>query len=397
MASNVSLITNEIQMKAANLQPGNEKQRRSLLQSARALVTHLETPQERIMRMCYHDSVLFTSVKILNDLDIFKILAQCKETKTAAALAKESGADQILLERLLKHIATENFVHENGADTYTANDFTRALASVGCQGVISEMFPLLRILENLPDFLKENKYANPTDKDKTAWKYGWNTDQHYFEYINSPGKEWKLEAFRNHMAFKNQGVKWFEIPEIMKGVFGNVPIEKDDVLLIDVGGNGGHDLMDFHKAHPSMTGRLILQDLPTVIESLDSTALRHQSVEPVGHDFFTPQPIQGAKVYHFKYILHDWPSSQCVQILTQLKAALRPGHSKILLNEIVVPEVNANWYETSVDLLMMYVHSSQERREREWKELVTKVDGLKITRIWDVPGAVEKVIEIELV
>ena len=96
-------------------------------------------------------------------------------------------------------------------------------------------------------------------------------------------------------------------------------------------------------------------------------------------------------------ILHDWPTTQCVEILSQLKSGLKPGHSRIVLNEIVIPKQNAGWFETSVDVLMMHVHSAQERREREWRELVGKVDGLKVTKIWDVEGAVEKVIEIDAV
>ncbi len=166
-------------------------------------------------------------------------------------------------------------------------------------------------------------------------------EQHYFEYINTPRREKILEAFRNHMAFKTVVLTWYEVPAIMDSVLGNAKYEKEDVLLIDVGGSGGHDLIESHKAHQSMQGRLILQDLPTMIESLDSTALEKQGIEPIGHDFFKPQPVHGAKVYYLKMILHDWPTTQCVEILSQLKAALKPGDSKIILNEIVIPEQNA--------------------------------------------------------
>jgi len=44
-------LTNIIQQKVSDLQPGNETQRLSLLQSARDLVILLEKPHERIMRM----------------------------------------------------------------------------------------------------------------------------------------------------------------------------------------------------------------------------------------------------------------------------------------------------------------------------------------------------------
>lgn len=249
MSPSLSDLADVIKERVTDLQPGNETQRMSLLQSARDLVTSLEKPHERIMRMIYLEAAVFTTTKILIDLGIFKTLAESKEPLSGARLAEDSGADPSLMERLLKLIAVERFVHETGPDTYTANDITRCIALPGPQGAIEDMFQSERVLAALPDFLRETKYANPTDKDNSAWKYGYQTEQHYFEYINTAGREKNLEAFRNHMAFKTVGLKWYEVPEIMDSVFGNAKYEMEDVLLIDVGGSGGHDLIEFHKAH----------------------------------------------------------------------------------------------------------------------------------------------------
>ena len=76
---------------------------------------------------------------------------------------------------------------------------------------------------------------------------------------------------------------------------------------------------------------------------------------------------------------------------------MKQGYSRILLHEIVIPDTKAGWFETSVDILMMTVHAAQERREREWRDLVESVGGLNVRKIWDVEGAVEKIIEIEAV
>lgn len=349
------------------------------------------------MRMIYHESGIFMATKILLDLGIFKILAATPEPTAAAQLAQTTGADRTLMERLLKHLATEFFVLETGPDTYAANALTRCIATTDAQGAIDDMYQIIRVVSAMPDFLEETKYVNPVDKDRTAWKYAYGTEQHYFEYVNAPGREKNLEAFRHHMAFKTIGLKWYEVPEIMDAVFGDAKGGRDDVLLVDVGGSSGHDLIGFHAAHPDMPGRLVLQDLPTTIQSLDAAALTGQNIEPMGHDFFTPQPVFGAKVYYLKMILHDWPSEQCLQILEKLRPALKKGYSRILLNEIVIPETEAGWFETSVDLLMMQVHAAQERRERGWNQLVERVGGLRVRHIWDVEGAVEKVIEIEAV
>lgn len=95
-------------------------------------------------------------------------------------------------------------------------------------------------------------------------------------------------------------------------------------------------------------------------------------------------------------MLHDWPDASCVEILSNLKPALEKGYSKILINEIVVPDVNAHWFATSVDFIMMACHASQERREKHWRALIESVGGLKLSKIWDCGGAPEKLIEIEL-
>jgi len=106
------------------------------------------------------------------------------------------------------------------------------------------------------------------------------------------------------MKFKTLGKKWFEtvpVPEIF------ADFKKDDpnaVLIVDVGGNTGHDILDFHKAWPNQQGRLIVEDLPDVIEDVDKEALK--PVEALAHDFFTPQPVKGAKAYCLKMVSRKW-------------------------------------------------------------------------------------------
>lgn len=67
-------------------------------------------------------------------------------------------------------------------------------------------------------------------------------------------------------------------------------------------------------------------------------------------------------------------------------------HSKVILNELVIPDKGANQLTAQLDLTMMAVLSAMERTERQWHELLGSV-GLKITNIWtDTPEA-ESIIE----
>ena len=61
-------------------------------------------------------------------------------------------------------------------------------------------------------------------------------------------------------------------------------------LIVDVGGSLGHDLAAFKAKHPELPGRLVLQDLPTVISQVDRA---RPGIEPMVHDFLTPQPVKG--------------------------------------------------------------------------------------------------------
>lgn len=65
---------------------------------------------------------------------------------------------------------------------------------------------------------------------------------------------------------------------------------KNEVFLVDVGGGIGHDLQELKKKHPDLSGRLILQDQPNVIDQIGQSL---DGIELTVHDFFTSQPVKG--------------------------------------------------------------------------------------------------------
>jgi hypothetical protein len=71
------------------------------------------------------------------------------------------------------------------------------------------------------------------------------------------------------------------------------------------------------------------------------------------------------------------------------------GYSKLLINENVVPEQKAGWQITGLDLMLMSLTSSRERRESEWRQLLTDA-GFRVLGIWSHVNGVESLIECEL-
>jgi hypothetical protein len=125
----ISHLTTQLATQASSLTPGDERARQHLLATTNALVRALESPSERIARMCYADIYLFVAVRVLIDLDVFRLIVNAEGGSVKVEkLAEQTGADEVLLGRLLKHVCTQGFVREVGGDEYAGNGVTGRVA-----------------------------------------------------------------------------------------------------------------------------------------------------------------------------------------------------------------------------------------------------------------------------
>lgn len=127
-AKTISRLSGQMQEQVASYKPGDESHRLKLLATSQELLKAIETPKERIARMCYADIYLFIMTRVLIDLDVFNILAKAGGPVTVEQLGKQTGADPALLARMLKHVCTQGFVDEAGADEYVASGVTKVMA-----------------------------------------------------------------------------------------------------------------------------------------------------------------------------------------------------------------------------------------------------------------------------
>lgn len=94
-------------------------------------------------------------------------------------------------------------------------------------------------------------------------------------------------------------------------------------------------------------------------------------------------------------ILHDWPDELARKILKQQRHAMKPGHSKLLIHDHVLPEEHAHPQATAFDLQMMVKVAAMERSETNWRALLESA-GFDLVKIWSSPLATQSIIEAEV-
>ena len=232
------------------------------------------------------------------------------------------------------------------------------------------------VLVKLPDYFAENGYKNPGDAYAGPFQYAFGTKLHYFDWLKEQPKQ--QAAFNSLMRISrmDRGEEWFDIFPVTDK-FHDPAMNTNTPLLVDIGGGLGHDLTAFKARYPDIPGRLILQDLAVAIDDIKEIG---PGIETMKYDFFTPQPIKGARAYYMRTVLHDWPDKQAQQILHNVLAAMTKD-SILLVNENVLPDANVPLYPAELDFSMMALFSSLERTQKQWLELLDSA-GFDVVKVW---------------
>ena len=158
---------------------------------------------------------------------------------------------------------------------------------------------------------------------------------------------------------------------------------------VDVGGGVGGQVGALRKQYPDLPGLFVLQDLPDTIKNNPAPP---KGVNCMAYDFFTPQPVKGARIYLFRSVCHDWDDEKSVELLRNTVAAMDPSYSRLLIDEWVLPDMGVSQKSASMDCNMMLLFNASERTKMQWETLLDAA-GLEIVDIFSTPGAAESVIE----
>lgn len=96
-----------------------------------------------------------------------------------------------------------------------------------------------------------------------------------------------------------------------------------------------------------------------------------------------------------KFILHDWSDDESRIILGHIRAAMKSGYSKLILEEFVLADKDCAMLPAMWDWEMMMFCNSMERSADAWTRLLDSA-GFKVVKFWHPPGNGTGIVEAEL-
>lgn len=99
--------------------------------------------------------------------------------------------------------------------------------------------------------------------------------------------------FSDHMAgYKLGSLPWMAhgFYPVAQRLIQGANTDTEAPFFVDIGGNVGHDIVQLHQLFPQLPGKLILQDLPSVISRITDLP---PAIIPMEYDFHSEQPVKG--------------------------------------------------------------------------------------------------------
>ncbi|KAJ5681917.1 o-methyltransferase domain-containing protein [Penicillium maclennaniae] len=324
-----------------------------------------------------NSNILHAVIRVGADLGLFRTLATTNKTFKLEELSDLTGSAPGPLERINRYLALNNTIKEVGINEYHASRVTHILASDLGEAMVYHGFNTHRpVIQALPDFLAATKYQDITSNTNTPFQVAHNTNLKSFDWMVMHPDHFK---YLQKVTTGFKGAEWtvgFDTLDIeAQKVPSTLPQPSEKPFFVDVGGDHGHQYIQLGKKYPSLLARLLLQDLPEAVNKLSPI----ESVKADAYDFFEKEPFTGAKLYYLRKIMHDWPDNEATNILLNIAGAMAID-SRMLIDEIVMPDTGAYYEVTMQDLAMMNICAGKGRSKQQWSDLAGRA-GLRIENI----------------
>ena len=164
-------------------------------------------------------------------MDIFKALAASEGPHSVSQIAKQAkGGDELLVNRIVRHLAAHGMVDQVGKDAYVPNDVTKdyiVTSTVGCEYT---MLFSMRALASMPYHFRDIGYKNCTDPYNTLWQHAYDKRDFWTWLKEEPemGKYFNDFMATPRSVENDDIVKIYPFEKLFQGS------SPEDILFVDV-------------------------------------------------------------------------------------------------------------------------------------------------------------------
>ncbi|RDA91224.1 hypothetical protein CP533_3406, partial [Ophiocordyceps camponoti-saundersi (nom. inval.)] len=358
------------------LPPELQTSRLEVVCAAQELESLIRGPRENV-RWAVWSYLDTLSLQLINNYGIAK-LVPLDGAISLSQLQTKTTLDPTNLARVLRHAMTNHIFCETSTGHISHTAASRLLAQdeslqdwVGFNS--EEVFPsaaqVLKALKTHPE---------ATSMTTAGFNFAFDTvgTEPMFATLGKDPK--RAKRMGGAMASLSAG-EGYELRHFVDG-YDLSDVDGREGVFVDVGGSHGFVCVDLARRWKRMT--FVVQDLPQTVDSAPVPICEDPSVAGrirlQKHDFFEEQPVKGADVYYYRWILHNYSTPYAVKLLKKLIPALKPG-ARVVINEHCprAPGAEKPWDERLIrgmDMIMLALLNAQERDENQFRDLFREAD-----------------------
>ncbi|KAL2431624.1 O-methyltransferase gsfC [Exophiala dermatitidis] len=352
---------------AATYDPGKAAHdfvgRTKIISRARELIDSLTDPDD-LPLVHIGQAMELVALRSLMHMGVFAQIPS-QGSISLSSLSQATKAEESLLERLLRVLVCVGFVRQLENGDYAHTRLSRTYAVMPGPGMYFQFIydEAGFVLSNFHRYLQEKGYKEPDDQRYSpyTWRAGQEGKTVWEVMAQQPER---LQAFQAGIAASSTGIPLTRFYD-----FSKLKTENDRPVLVDIGGGNGQSILRIMEAHPDIpANRFVLQELKEPAEV--AKGILPQGVVIMEHDFFGPQPVEGAKAYMLRRVLHDYSDAVCIDILKQIVPAMA-SDSVVLVADFVFPDAPspADLPIAAIDLVVMNM-GGKERSEQGFKKIL---------------------------
>lgn len=260
----------------------------ALLKQSDKVRMALEEPYDKVFRYIQNMNVT-SALFILIRISALEKLPEDGSSISAATLAEACNVDVSVITRAMRLLLVSGVAVETQPDKYAHNDASRAfmphnLGNFFCMGL-----DLIGAFTTFPEYVRSHSPRDLYDIRKSPFAFAMGHEgKTYYEILDQDPAQRNL--FNNCLQVLEKSAPVLGMFPF-KSMKDQVEREPDRPFVVDIGGGRGQALLAIRtECGGSYGNKLILQDLPTVIDTLKPEDI--PGIEPMAYDIFTPQPVK---------------------------------------------------------------------------------------------------------